>query len=87
MRQVTLNQLNQEPASLLTSNEAITVEHQGKIIGVYLPQKTVDQAELQHNLDKLDQLIKKICSSNGLAENEFADLFDLSEPSSHDSNR
>ncbi|MGB8698827.1 MAG: hypothetical protein WCD18_05365 [Thermosynechococcaceae cyanobacterium] len=87
MKQVTLNQLNQESASLLTSHEAITVEHQGEVIGVYLPQKKVDQAELQHNLDQLDRLIKKICSTNGLTENEFADLFDLTEPSSHDSDR
>jgi hypothetical protein len=79
MKQIPIDKLNQNAIAHLTNGEPLVIEHEGKVLGIFLP-KQPTTANLDQALDKLDQTIEKILTETGMTEAEFAAYFDLSQP-------
>jgi hypothetical protein len=79
MKQIPIDTLNQNAIACLTTGEPLVIEHEGKILGIFLPKQPVT-AHLDQALDKLDQTLDKILTETGMTEAEFAAYFDLSQP-------
>jgi hypothetical protein len=79
MKQIPIDKLNQNAIAHLTNGEPLVIEHEGKVLGIFLP-KQPTTASLDQALDKLDQTIEKILTETGMTEAEFAAYFDLSQP-------
>ena len=80
MKQIPIDQLNQNAIAHLTSGEPLSIEHEGKVLGIFLPKQPTQTATLDQALDKLDQTIEKILAETGMTEAEFVSYFDLSQP-------
>jgi hypothetical protein len=80
MKQIPIDKLNQDAIACLTTGEPLVIEHEGKILGIFLPKQPVVTAHLDQALEKLDQTLDKILTETGMIESEFAAYFDLSRP-------
>lgn len=84
MKQVAVSELQEKATDYLTGSEPLAIEHNGEVVGYYYPKKRTKHEELERDLERLDQLVKQIRAKNGMTEDEFADLFDLSKPFPYD---
>jgi hypothetical protein len=79
MKHIPIETLNQNAIAHLTNGEPLTIEHEGKVLGIFLP-KQPTTATLDQALNKLDQTLEKILTETGMTEAEFTAYFDLSQP-------
>jgi hypothetical protein len=80
MQHVEIEEVRERASELLTGSEALTVEHQGHVVGVYLPLPQPDQQGGQDSLAALRAAIAAALSNGQLTVDELADLFDLRRP-------
>lgn len=71
MKTVQLNDF--EKQVLLAEKEAISIEHNGKLIGYYYP--VVDYQKVKEAKQELDALMEKVLAQTGLTEEEFIETF------------
>jgi hypothetical protein len=80
MKQVAVSKLQEKAAAYLTGSEPLDIEHDGEVVGFYYPKKPTKQSERHRKFARLAELVNKALAETNMAEDEFADLFDLSKP-------
>lgn len=80
MQHVEIEEVRERASELLTGTEALTVEHQGHAVGVYLPLPQPAQRNAQDSLDALRAAISAALANGQMTVDELADLFDLRRP-------
>lgn len=71
MKTVKLSEL--EKRVLLAQKEALSVEHNGQLVGYYYP--VVDHQEVKRAKEELDLIMEKVLSETGLTEEEYVEAF------------
>jgi len=66
MKSIELSKLKEQV--LLTEHEALTVEHNGKLLGYFYPVKTKDQAEVDALWERLEKAVERVMAETGLDE-------------------
>jgi hypothetical protein len=88
MRRVEAEEFERHPERYLASDEAIQVERDGEVLGVFWPrvrepalplpgEVSPDAKEAMRDLEKA---VQRVLDETGLTEDELADLFDLNKP-------
>lgn len=82
MQHVEFDEVRERASELLTGTEALTVEHQGHAVGVYLPLGQSARPDGQNGLDALRAAIAAALANGQMTVDELADAFDLCYPMS-----
>jgi hypothetical protein len=88
MLRVKVEEFDKNPAKYLASEEAIQVERDGEVLGVFLPRVREATLPLPGNvrpdakeaMHRLEMAVERVLDETGLTEDELADLFDLNKP-------
>jgi hypothetical protein len=64
----------------MAHREPLAVEHDGEVIGYYLPVPARRREEIRRVMDHLERTLTRVAAETGLTEDELADLFDLTLP-------
>jgi hypothetical protein len=84
MKRVPVSELQQHAIEYLSGDEAIAIEHEGKILGYFHPSNKTKQARVEQAVKRLQEVMDKALAETGMTEDEFVDLFDLSKPLPND---
>lgn len=77
MKNIKLNQLSERV--LLAGKEALSVEHNGKLLGYFYP-VTQDELEMDAVWDRLDKAVEKAVAESGMDRETLIDTLDPSKP-------
>ncbi len=66
MKSIELTNLKEQV--LLTENEALAVEHNGKLLGYFYPVKTKDKAEVDALWERFEKAVERVMAETGLDE-------------------
>ena len=80
MQHVEIEDVRERASELLTGSEALTVEHDGHPVGVYLPLPQPAQQGARDTLVALRAAIAAALDNGQMTADELADLFDLRRP-------
>jgi hypothetical protein len=64
----------------MAQSEPLAVEHDGQVIGYYLPVPARRSEEIRRAMDHLERTLARVAAETGLTEDELAGLFDLTRP-------
>jgi hypothetical protein len=98
MKRVPADEFAERAAEYLAGTEPLSIEKDGEILGYYtpvpnghtangtasIPRKRKNTPEAIESYERLKETIRRIRERNGMTEDEFADLFDLTKPFPYD---
>lgn len=84
MRHVSVSEIQQHPIESFSGDEAIAIEHEGKILGYFHPRNKTKEQRVKQAVKRLQEVMDKALAETGMTEDEFVDLFDLSKPLPND---
>ncbi len=84
VKHVGVREFRDRATSYLKGTEPLAVERHGKLIGFYIPveSRRSTEDELKEALARLDASVKRVLEETGMTEDDLADYFDLSRPTS-----
>ena len=65
---------------LLADNEALSIEHKGKVLGYFYPVKTKDLAQIEALWERLDAVLEQAATESGMDREALIDALDPSKP-------
>lgn len=77
MKNIKLNQLSEQ--MLLANNEALSVEHNGKLLGYFYP-ASLQSVEVDAVWERLDQVLAQAVAESGIDREALIDALDPSQP-------
>ena len=79
VKRIGVGEFREHAEEYLAGDEVLTVECQGRPMGVYIPFQSATPDASQKALLRLEQAVAKARDVNHLTEDELADLLDLSK--------
>ncbi|GAB4289415.1 MAG TPA: hypothetical protein IGS52_18275 [Oscillatoriaceae cyanobacterium M33_DOE_052] len=73
-------QLNDLPLQVLAGQEALEVEHEGKLLGYFYPVRQRDTAADDELWDRLDEALDRAAAESGMSRDELIDALDPRKP-------
>ena len=80
MKSISIQEFRDKAAYYLESRETISVKHQGKVVGFYVPVKESDEEEVQAALTNFSQSVNEALTQSGWDEEKLSLALDLSQP-------
>jgi cation transport regulator ChaC len=75
MKSVGVRGFRDHATKYLASGEALAVERDGRVIGLYFPVRA-DKAEARRALDRIEVSVGELLAQTGMAPEEFAKAFE-----------